>query len=205
MTKLNEEATEIAIGVAKALCREYEVPPGEWDDCMQEGVFAALSAVRTWRGESQLSTFLYRRVRGAIMDYRSKQQNGGTGGRDAKVNVVSLHDEVHGTEDFDGEPLTYEDITSYDNPPRGYGDPIEELILDEEEAGMPENILERLICSLSEADRVLIKRYFGIDGPEVGQQELAFEEDVSQAAVSKRIQRILSRLAERAVALGYKL
>ncbi len=205
MTKLNDEASEIAIGVAKALCREQEVPPGEWEDCIQEGVYAALVAAKSWKGESLLSTFLYRRVRGAIMDYRAKQQNGGTGGRDARVHLVSLQDDVHGTEDFDGEPLTYEDITSYDTPPAGFGDPLEEILQAEEGTTAPEHVVARLLEGLSEPDRVLIKRHFGLDGPETKQLELALEKDVSQAAISKRIRLILKRLAERAQALGYKL
>lgn len=204
MRKLNDEATEIAIGVAKALCREQEVPVGEWEDCIQEGVAAALAATRLWKGQSLLSTFLYRRVRGAIMDYRAKQQNGGTGGRDARVRMLSLYEEVHGKEDFDGEPLTYDDIVAYESPPAGYGDPVDELVRQEDENNGAEEQVARLLAPLSSADRALIMRYFGIDGPEANQRELSLDEDVSQAAISKRIRKILESLRDHAEQIGYK-
>ncbi len=203
MKTLHEEATDIALGVGKALCRDHEVAPDEWNDCIQEGIAAALKALPHWKGGAQLSTFLFWRVRGAIMDYRAKQQNGGTGGRDAKVGLVSLQDEVIGVQDFDGEPMTYEDIMSYEDPPRGLGDPLDELLKAEEEARIPdESLAEQLLQTLSIADKALIMRYFGIGAPEATQAELALAEGVTQQSVSERIQRIIKRLSENAKKLG---
>ncbi len=205
MTLPTDEAIEIARRLGRAYCRAKDVPPEQQEDCIQEGITAALSVLPKWNPTScQLATHLYPWVRGTIMAYRAKQRNGGMGGKDAPVRLVSLQDEVPGAHDFDDEPLTYEDILSYDTPPRGYGDPLTELVRDEEDTDIPANVLERLLGTLSQADRVLIKRYFGMYGPEVTQQELAFEQDTSQAAISKRIQQIISRLAERARSLGYK-
>lgn len=203
MKTLQDEATDIALGIGKALCRNHDVTPDEWNDCVQEGVAAALKALPHWKGGALLSTFLYWRVRGAIMDYRAKQQNGGTGGRDARVGLVSLQDEVIGVQDFDGEPMTYEDIMSYDEPPHGLGDPLDELLRVEEEARTPgEPLAEQLLQTLSSADRALIMRYFGISSPEATQAELALTEGITQQSVSERIQRIIKRLSESAKKLG---
>lgn len=205
MTPFEKEAIEIARRLGRVYCRTKDIPLEHHADCIQEGVLTALRVLPKWNPDTcKLSTHLYPWVRGSIAAYRAKLQNGGMGGKDAPITLVSLCDEVPGAQDFDDEPLMYDDILSYHNPPDGYGDPLQEAINNEEDNKLPHNIIERLLDSLSEADRVLIKRYFGMDGPEVGQFELALDEDVSQAAISKRITRILNRLAERARALGYK-
>lgn len=203
--KSKEEVTEMALGIGRALCREQEIPLIAQEDCLQEGVAAALRALPHWKGRALLSTFLYWRVRGAIMDYRAKQQNGGMGGRDARVNMVSLQDEVPETYDFDGAPLLYEDIICEEDPPRGLGDPLDELLQDEDEARLQEGMLQPLLQTLSAADRSLIVRYFGIDSPEATQEELALEAGMSQPGVSNRIQKILKKLREEAKSRGYKV
>ncbi len=206
MTLPTDEAIEIARRLGRAYCRAKDVPPAQQEDCIQEGITAALSVLPKWNPAScQLATHLYPWVRGTIMAYRAKQRNGGMGGKDAPVRLVSLQDEVPGVHDFDDEPMTYEDVLSYDTPPRGYGDPLSELVREEDDPQVPAELLERLMEALSPADRALIKSYFGIDGPETTQQELAFDQDVSRQAINRRIKQIISRLAERASALGYKL
>lgn len=205
MTPFEKDAIEIAQRLGRVYCRTKDIPLEHHADCIQEGVYVALRVLPKWNPDAcKLSTHLYPWVRGAIAAYRAKLQNGGMGGKDAPISLVSLHDEVPGAQDFDDEPLTYEDILSYHTPPRGYGDPMQEAIHNEEDSRIPHNIIERLLESLSEADRVLIKRYFGMDGPETGQLELALDDDVTRQAISKRIQRIIRRLAERAHALGFK-
>lgn len=205
MLPFEQEAIDIATRLGRAYCRTKDIPLEYHEDCIQEGIETALRVLPKWNPDAcKLATHLYPWVRGAIGAYRAKLQNGGMGGKDAPITLVSLHDEVPGAQDFDDEPLTYEDILSYHTPPRGYGDPVQELIHNEEDSSIPHNIIERLLDSLSEADRVLIKRYFGMDGPEAGQLELALEEDVTRQAISRRITRIINRLAERARDLGFK-
>ncbi len=200
-----DEAVELATRVGRAYCRDASVPVSLVEDCLQEGILEALRVLPTWNPDKgRLITFLFPWVRGAIGAYLSKQQNGGTGGKDAAPRMISLQDEVRGIEDFDGEPLTYEDIVSYPEPPECLGDPLAELLREEEQQRMvPELAVQDLLDVLSLPDRALIMQYFGIDSPEVTQQELALERDVSQAAISARIRRILTRLHEAATAKGY--
>lgn len=206
MTALRDDAVAIAQRVGRAYCRDLGIPPQYAEDCQNEGIAEALRVLGQWDPDKgALITFLYPWIRGAISSYWSKQQNGGMGGKDASPRLVSLQDEVVGAHDFDGDPLTYEDIVSYAEPPLGYGDPIEELLNEEEEAGGALQLLPSLLETLSSADRALIVRYFGLGGPEATQQELALEEDVSNQAIGKRIQRILKKLREEYEGGGWKL
>lgn len=205
MTTLRDDAVAIAQRVGRAYCRDLGIPQQYAEDCQNEGIAEALRILGNWDPDKgALITFLYPWIRGAIAAYWSKQQNGGMGGKDASPRLVSLQDEVVGAQDFDGDPLTYDDIVSYTDPPAGYGDPLDELLSQEEEAEYGLHFLPQLLETLSSADRGLIMRYFGMNGPEATQQELALEEDVSQPAISNRIQRILKRLHEAALARGYK-
>ncbi len=196
MSKHQEEALRLAEKFSIGLCRERDYPRGEWDDCVQEGRLAALSALSRWHpSRGTLATFLYRRVRGAIVDYRAKQANGGMGGDHVSVYLVSLQDQVPGIEDFDGDPLTYEDITAYPEPPDGYGDPLAELINAEEaETETPPVVVERLLTRLSPPERKLLTREFGLGGARSPtQQAMADEAGISQAAMRQRIARTLRK------------
>lgn len=195
MSKHEEEALRLAERFALGLCRERDYPREEWDDCVQEGRLSALEALPRWNvARGSLATFLYQRVRGAITNWRAKQANGGMGSKHVSVHLVSLQDHVPGVEDFDGDPLTYEDITAYADPPDGYGDPLHELITEEERRlPAPPEVVHGLLRRLPPAERkLLILEYLaGKTGPT--QQEMANHAGISQQALRTRIARALRK------------
>lgn len=196
MSKNQEEALRLAERFALMLCRERDYPREEWADCMQEGRLAALEALPRWHAtRGSLATFLYRRVRGAITNWRAKQANGGMGSKHVSVRLVSLQDHVPGIEDFDGDPLTYEDITAYADPPEGYGDPLQELAEAEDiRRPEPEDVVQGLLQRLTPAERRLLTNEYGLGGaPSPTQQAMADEEGISQPAMHKQIKQALRK------------
>ncbi len=196
MIEHQEEALRLAEKFAIGLCKERDYPREDWNDCLQEGKLAALEALPRWRPASgALTTFLYRRVRGAILNHRAKHANGGMGSKHVSVHLVSLQDQVPGAEDFDGDPLTYEDITAYVDPPAGYGDPLDELIQAEETASLqPEDDVATLLARLTPAERKLLTREYGLGGfKSPTQQAMADEAGISQPALRTRITRALRK------------
>ncbi len=195
MTTLQEQAAEIAVGVGTAFCRENDIPRDEREDCVQVGVLAALEAAPLWRQEAKLSTFLYPRVRGAIRDYRAETANRGMASKHIRVPVVSLHDEVPHTLDFDGDPLRYEDVLSYANPPLGYDDPLIENM--RMEAPSTDELVADALTAVTKKERDAITGAFGVGRKRTTQQAMASRARVSQAAVARSIKRGILKMSKR--------
>ena len=197
MSKHQAEALRLAEKFAAGLCRERDYPRDAWVDCIQEGRLAALASLPRWQpSRSELATFLYRRVRGAVIDYRAKQSNGGLGGKHVSVQLVSLQDEVPGLEDFDGEPLAYEDVVAYSVPPEGFRDPLDELIgAEDAEAPTPDERVALLMSGLTKEEEQLLHREYGLSNtPTMTQQQLAAEAGISHQALRMRIVRTLRKM-----------
>jgi RNA polymerase sigma factor (sigma-70 family) len=137
--------------------------------------------------EKVQKALLYQRVRGAIMNYHRRWTNGGIGGRDAPVfEHVYLADTIPGTSDDDGDPVTYEDVTCYEDPPGGYDGPENEL-----ETLRAKQRVQKLLPLLSREDRELIHFLYFSDKT---QQEVAAIYNVTQQSVQERTQRVLKKL-----------
>ena len=174
-----------ARGYAIEFCREHGVNEQDADDYIQEGIQAAL---KTAAGkETVQKALLYQRVRGAIMNYHKRWTNGGIGGRDAPAfEHVYLADTIPGTSDDDGEPVTYDDVTVYEDPPNGYDVPDEEL-----ETLRAKQRIQKLLPLLNREDRELIHFLYFSDKT---QQEVAVIYNVTQQSIQERTQRVLKKL-----------
>ena len=183
MTK--DEISKHARGYAIEFCREHGVNEQDADDYIQEGIKEALASAD---GKATVQkALLWQRVRGAIMNYHKRWQTGGVGGRDAPVfEHVYLADTIPGTSDDDGEPVTYDDVTVYEDPPNGYAEPGEEL-----ETLRAKQRIQKLLPLLSRDDRELIHFLYFSDRT---QQEVAVILNVSQQAIQERAVRILKKL-----------
>lgn len=183
MTK--DEIAKHARGYAIEFCREHGVNEQDADDYIQEGITAALL---TAQGKERVQkALLYQRVRGAIMNYHKRWTNGGIGGRDAPAfEHVYLADTIPGTSDDDGDPVTYEDVTSYEDPPNGYDEPEKEM-----ETLRAKQRIQKLLPLLNREDRELVHFLYFSDKT---QQEVATIYDITQQSVQERQQRILKKL-----------
>ncbi len=203
MKSLEEQAAEIAVGVGTAFCREQDIPLHERDDCVQAGVVAALAALPQWRRSAKLSTFLYPRIRGTIRDYRAESANRGMGSKHARVAIVSLHDEVPHAHDFDGDPLRYEDILAYEEPPGGYADPLVENV----RAAEPpiKDVLLAALQPLTTTERSAIVAAYGLGKQEPRtQHQIARRKGVTQAAVGGAIRRGILKMQKTARCISEK-
>lgn len=184
MTK--DEIAKHARGYAIEFCREHGVNEQDADDYIQEGISAAIATAA--EKETVQKALLYQRVRGAIMNYHRRWTNGGVGGRDAPVfEHVHLADTIPGTsDDDDGEPVTYDDVMVYDDPPKGYDDPSAEL-----ETLRAKQRLQKLMPLLNREDRELVYFLYFTDKT---QQEVARIYNVTQQAIQQREARVLKKL-----------
>lgn len=183
MTK--DEIAKHARGYAIEFCREHGVNEQDADDYIQEGILGALGACE---GKNKvLKEFIRTRARGAILDYHKKWSNGGIGGKDAHpFEHVYLADAIPGAMDDDGDPMTYEDITAYEDPPVGYDAPDEEL-----ETLRAKQRIQKLLPLLNRDDRELVHFLYFSDKT---QQEVATIYNVSQQAIQQREARVLKKL-----------
>lgn len=192
MKTLEAQAAEIAVGIGTVFCKTQDVPLSEREDCIQAGVLAALTALTHWKRGAKLSTFLYPRIRGAIRDYRAVSANRGMGSKHARVAIVSLHDEVPHAHDFDGDPLRYEDVLSYEEPPNGLDDPLVENIRAEQPS--PEDLLVRT-PGLTRVERTSIRGVYGLGGTKARTQtQVARRRGVSTAAVGGALRRGIAKM-----------
>lgn len=180
-----DEIAKHARGYAIEFCREHGVTEQDADDYIQEGIKAALL---TSAGKTTVQkALLYQRVRGAIMNYHKKWTNGGIGGRDAPAyEHVYLADTIPGTSDDDGDPVTYDDITAYEDPPNGYDEPSEEL-----ETLRAKQRVQKLLPLLNREDRELVHFLYFSDKT---QQEVAVIYNVTQQSIQERARRVLKKL-----------
>lgn len=183
MTK--DEIAKHARGYAIEFCREHGVNEQDADDYIQEGILGALGACA---GKEQvLKEFIRTRARGAILDYHKKWSNGGIGGKDAPpFEHVYLADAIPGSMDDDGDPMTYEDITTYEDPPNGYAEPSEEL-----ETVRAKQWIQKLLPLLNREDRELIHFLYFSDKT---QQEVADIYEVNQSTIARREEKVLAKL-----------
>ena len=183
MTK--DEIAKHARGYAIEFCREHGVNEQDADDYIQEGILGALEYTE---GKAQvLKEFIRTTVRGVIMNYHKRWTKGGIGGRDAPaIEHVYLADAIPGALDDDGDPMTYEDITSYEDPPDGYGAPDEEL-----ETLRAKQRIQKLLPLLNREDRELVHFLYFSDKT---QQEVADIYEVNQSTIARREEKVLARL-----------
>ena len=183
MTK--DEIAKHARGYAIEFCREHGVNEQAADDYIQEGILGALEY--TGGKEQVLKEFIRTTVRGVIMDFHKKWTRGGIGGKDAPpFEHVYLADAIPSATDDDGDPMTYEDITTYEDPPNGYDAPDEEL-----EAMRAKQRIQKLLPLLSREDRELTHFLYFSDKT---QKEVAVIYNVTQQAIQQREARVLKKL-----------
>lgn len=180
-----DEIAKHARGYAIEFCREHGVNEQDADDYIQEGITAALATAAG--KETVQKALLYQRVRGAIMNYHKRWTNGGVGGRDAPAfEHVYLADTIPGTSDDDGDPVTYEDVTAYEDPPNGYAEPSEEL-----DTLRAKQEIQKLLPLLQREDRELIYFLYFTDKT---QAEVADIYNVNQSTIARREEKILGKL-----------
>lgn len=173
-TELWRHALPIARQVVAALIRSGRVPPHLEADVRQAAYLASGLAVRTWRPlEATLSACLTAHIRGAVRGVLS-----------AEPLTASLDDEV------DGEPRLAG--LAYDEPPVGFGDPLEEAARLQAE----ERVRRALFGLRSHKDRHILTSVYGLEGKALTLGEYAKREAISRREAYYRLSEAKHRLAE---------
>jgi DNA-directed RNA polymerase sigma subunit (sigma70/sigma32) len=154
-------ALPVARQVVDSLIRSGRVPPHMEADVRQAAYLAAGLAVRTWRPlEATLSACLTSHIRGAVRGVLSKEQP-----------TSSLHEDA-------AEGETRLDALSYDDPPEGFGDPLEEAARLQAE----ERVREALAGLRSFRDRHILTAVYGLSG----QRPMTLDEYAGRERISRR-------------------
>jgi hypothetical protein len=173
--QLWQHALPIARQVVDALIRSGRVPPHLEADVRQAAYLTAGLAVRTWRPlEATLSACLTSHIRGAVRGVLA-----------AEPPVSSLDEEV------DGEPRV--DGLAYDDPPAGFGDPLEEAARLQAE----ERVRYALARLPSHTDRHILSAVYGLEGRPMTLDEYAERETISRREAYYRLSEAKRRLAAR--------
>lgn len=182
----NDEVVELATKYAQGFCRDYQVPPQEQEDYIQE---AALGTMEYVVGKAQVTkALIHTVVRGVLLNYYKRERNDGIGSYkvDSYEHVSLASPVAGGAVDEEGEPVTYGDLLVYDEPPEGYGNPADEL-----EREVDAERLRLAVKSLSASDQEFVEVAL-LSG--LTQEAAAEKLGVSQPAVHRRTKTIVKRL-----------
>ena len=173
--QLWQHALPVARQVVDALIRSGRVPPHLEADVRQAAYLAAGLAVRTWRPlEATLSACLTSHIRGAVRGVLA-----------AEPRTSSLDEEVDGESKISG--------LAYDDPPAGFGDPLEEAARLQAE----ERVHRALSGLRSHRDRHILAAVYGLEGRPMTLDEYAERETISRREAYYRLSEAKRRLAER--------
>jgi RNA polymerase sigma factor (sigma-70 family) len=181
----NDEICDYARDCAQVFCRERKINEQEADDYVQEACVAALEAAASKPAVNK--SLISQRVKWSLTNYMRREANEGFGSKHVNSpEHVSLAETVNGAYDEDGEPVTYGDALVYEDPPQGFGDPMDEL-----EREVDQGRMLRAVKALSEDDQrfVEVAMLSGLTQREAGKQL-----GVSSSAVQQRMKTIVKRL-----------
>jgi DNA-directed RNA polymerase sigma subunit (sigma70/sigma32) len=168
-------ALPIARQVTDALIRSGRVPPHMEADVRQAAYLAAGLAVRTWRPlDATLSACLTSHIRGSVRGVLSKEPA-----------TASLNEETEGESRLDA--------LAYDDPPAGFGDPLEEAAHLQAE----ERVHGALAGLRSHKDRHILTAVYGIGAKPMTLDTYAEKERISRREARYRLSEAKRRLAAR--------
>ena len=169
-------ALPIARQVVDALIRSGRVPPHLEPDVRQAAYLAAGLAVRTWRPlEATLSACLTAHIRGSVRGVLSQEQPTSSLNEDATEGETRL------------------DALAYDDPPLGFGDPLEEAARLQAE----ERVHRALGGLRSHKDRHILAAVYGLEGKPMTLDDYAERERISRREAYYRLNEAKRRLASR--------
>jgi len=164
------------------------------EDLLQDALLAAGEAIRSWDPrKGRFSTWVMAYTRGTLLKKVASAATGMVGGRDNGYFVTSMHgwqDTSNALELDESTEFGAEATLAYEEPPEGFRDPCEEVVLMQEKEQLAQ-LLQRLPQKYSE----MLSCVYGIDGLAETQEEYSKRKGIPLRTVKWQLSRGLQALA----------